>query len=383
MNLFDKEKLKLHNKWQGATKESILTFIHERKGPLGGLPLEFGNDKEVALAAIDYYNAQDVFEYASKELQNDRDFVLHAVTRCKWVLYRVSPNFQDDFGVVSAAMSSIEYSSRHIAALDGASPRLRSNRNIVLKAVESFGLELKYVNPIFFDDEEIVITAFENSRDDGSQYYGKPHTISEYISPKMWKKINKMEKKEEMENKENSTLLTDKIAEASDKMIGGLENMFMYFSDYKKEERRAEKDWMQKQAEQWQRTYKDCQEQWKNDVDEWQEKIIKWQQDQKNSQYESYVGLRAEIEQMPISQRWKQDVRKKCENKCQMCGSNKNTEVHHLDSFYLILKQNNINSIEKAFECKKLWNVDNGEVLCKKCHDKMESSKYRALKNST
>src|SRR3989338_1229739 len=102
----------------------------------------------------------------------------------------------------------------------------------------------------------------------------------------------------------------------------------------------------------------------------------------RKEEIESYNKLRAKIEKMPISQRWKQDVRKKCENKCQMCGSNKNLEVHHLDSFYLILKQNNIDTIQKAFECNLLWNVDNGDVLCKECHSKMESSIYRDKNNT-
>jgi len=97
----------------------------------------------------------------------------------------------------------------------------------------------------------------------------------------------------------------------------------------------------------------------------------------KLEEYQKYSDLRKQIELMPISDRWKQDVKEKCGNMCQMCGSNKNLQVHHRDSFYLILKQNGITSIEKAFECKQLWDLDNGEVLCEECHDKMESSKKR------
>jgi len=118
-------------------------------------------------------------------------------------------------------------------------------------------------------------------------------------------------------------------------------------------------------------------EQWKNDVEEWQHKMAQWKQERRDNQYEKYLELEKRIRQMPIYERWRQDVMKKCENKCQICGSNKKLEVHHLDSFYSILKQNNIDTIEKAFECKQLWDIDNGEVLCKECHDKMESSKNR------
>jgi 5-methylcytosine-specific restriction endonuclease McrA len=92
-----------------------------------------------------------------------------------------------------------------------------------------------------------------------------------------------------------------------------------------------------------------------------------------------YRLLRKQIEQMPIYERWRQDVINKCRNRCQMCGNNNNLEVHHRISLYLLLKQFNINSIEQAFENKHLWNIDNGEVLCKECHDKMGSSKNRQV----
>jgi len=96
-----------------------------------------------------------------------------------------------------------------------------------------------------------------------------------------------------------------------------------------------------------------------------------------NYQYEKYKELRKEIEFMPIYKRWRESVMGKCNHICQMCGSNKNLQIHHLDSFYKIIKQHRINSIEEAFECKQLWSIDNGEVLCKECHDKMDSSQNR------
>ena len=88
-----------------------------------------------------------------------------------------------------------------------------------------------------------------------------------------------------------------------------------------------------------------------------------------------YKELRKEIEQMPIYDRWRNEVLVRCNNKCQMCNINNNLEVHHRDSFYSILKRNCILSLEQAFECKELWDINNGEVLCAECHEKMESSK--------
>lgn len=109
--------------------------------------------------------------------------------------------------------------------------------------------------------------------------------------------------------------------------------------------------------------------------DKYQEKQTK--EIRRKKEYENYLAFRADIEKMPIYERWRQDVFKKSDNRCQMCGTRDNLEIHHRISFYRLLRQNNITSTEQAFECKQLWNIDNGEALCKECHDKMESSKRR------
>lgn len=109
------------------------------------------------------------------------------------------------------------------------------------------------------------------------------------------------------------------------------------------------------------------------------EKEVK-QQDglkRKGEEHQKYLDLEKQIRIMPIYERWRQDAFKKCGKLCQICGSDKNLEVHHRVSFYSIMKDYSITSKERAFECWPLWDIDNGEVLCKECHDKMESSKNR------
>ncbi|MCX6752429.1 MAG: DUF4116 domain-containing protein [Candidatus Nomurabacteria bacterium] len=98
-------------------------------------------------------------------------------------------------------------------------------------------------------------------------------------------------------------------------------------------------------------------------------------------EFQKYSDWRKKIKQMPIYERWKQDVIQKCGNKCQLDKSHADryAEVHHIVSLYKIYKQINSTSTEEAIKFKLLWNVDNGIVLCKECHDTMESSQNRQI----
>ena len=50
---------------------------------------------------------------------------------------------------------------------------------------------------------------------------------------------------------------------------------------------------------------------------------------------------------------------KKCNNKCVFCGSKKNLTIHHKDN-------NGIHKMEKGLPMNN--NIDNLEILCRKCH---------------
>ena len=106
------------------------------------------------------------------------------------------------------------------------------------------------------------------------------------------------------------------------------------------------------------------------------------QQEMQNKEREEFQrksDFMDRIRQTPRYQRWREEVQEKCGNKCQIDKSHADryAEVHHLISLSKILKQNNIISIEGALGCRQLWDIDNGVVLCKECHDQMESSQIR------
>ena len=63
---------------------------------------------------------------------------------------------------------------------------------------------------------------------------------------------------------------------------------------------------------------------------------------------------------------------------CETCG----VELHvdHIKPFSLIIKENNILSVEDAFKCDELWDMNNGRTLCIECHRKTDTFGAKAKK---
>ncbi len=75
--------------------------------------------------------------------------------------------------------------------------------------------------------------------------------------------------------------------------------------------------------------------------------------------------LKREIRNSEKYKEWKKSVLQKGSNKCIVCEDSGNSiQVHHKKSFKYILEENKIDSLEKAMNCKELFDVDNGECLC-------------------
>lgn len=97
---------------------------------------------------------------------------------------------------------------------------------------------------------------------------------------------------------------------------------------------------------------------------------------EKEIRMDEYQKLREEIEAMPKYANWKNAVFSKTGMVCEMCGGTNNLEIHHRQSFYSIIQAYQIKNVVQAFETNALWEIDNGSVLCKTCHNKTASSKY-------
>lgn len=53
---------------------------------------------------------------------------------------------------------------------------------------------------------------------------------------------------------------------------------------------------------------------------------------------------------------------------CAICNSMEKITAHHIKPLNKIIKENNILSIEDSLKCDELWDVNNGQILCEKCH---------------
>lgn len=102
---------------------------------------------------------------------------------------------------------------------------------------------------------------------------------------------------------------------------------------------------------------------------------------EKEARMAEYQQLRKEIEAMPKYANWKNAVFSKIGMICEMCGGTKNLEIHHRQSFHSIIQACQIKNTVQAFENNALWEIDNGSVLCKTCHNQTTSSKYREQNN--
>ncbi len=90
--------------------------------------------------------------------------------------------------------------------------------------------------------------------------------------------------------------------------------------------------------------------------------------------YEDYV-IETGLRMHPKYDRWRKAVLKRDDFKCVDCGTRpfvglRTIYAHHINKFIDILRENNIDSIDKALECKALWDISNGKTLCRECHDK-------------
>lgn len=81
------------------------------------------------------------------------------------------------------------------------------------------------------------------------------------------------------------------------------------------------------------------------------------------------------IRTMGENRKWIDSVKNRC-GYCFICGDTGELESHHKKEISTIIKEKGIKNRDDARNCKELWDIDNGETLCAKCHCKIHNRKY-------
>ena len=74
--------------------------------------------------------------------------------------------------------------------------------------------------------------------------------------------------------------------------------------------------------------------------------------------------------------KWIRKILKRDNRKCQICKNIKKIEVHHKIGIARLIKEYKIKTLDDARNCKAFWDINNGIVVCKKCHYKIHNKKY-------
>lgn len=86
------------------------------------------------------------------------------------------------------------------------------------------------------------------------------------------------------------------------------------------------------------------------------------------------------IRQTKQYQKWRKEVLETKGDFCNKCGITGALQVHHKKKLVKIVLEKNIKTLSDALKEKKIWDVNNGQVLCSNCHIESHISKTEVRK---
>lgn len=77
--------------------------------------------------------------------------------------------------------------------------------------------------------------------------------------------------------------------------------------------------------------------------------------------------LNTSVRQLTENRRWL-DAIKARDGACVRCGANDDLESHHIVELAELIERHGITTRDQARDCAALWDLSNGETLCRACH---------------
>lgn len=107
---------------------------------------------------------------------------------------------------------------------------------------------------------------------------------------------------------------------------------------------------------------------------EFRDRLSKTQRERVPQVFIETRKLRSLLRRCSIYNRWRVEVFKRDNYTCQKCGI-RGGKLHadHIEPFIKVMLDNNVKTYEDAVKCKKLWDVGNGQTLCRPCHYKTDT----------
>lgn len=97
--------------------------------------------------------------------------------------------------------------------------------------------------------------------------------------------------------------------------------------------------------------------------------------------YEHYNTSLDRIRGLKKYKNWRESILQRDRYCCVKCKTKNLLEVDHIKPFIQIVIDNNIQNTKQARECKELWDINNGQTLCRKCHAKKSKKQRREVLN--
>lgn len=116
---------------------------------------------------------------------------------------------------------------------------------------------------------------------------------------------------------------------------------------------------------------------------EWNDKNSLAQMGEKNHNWQGgKTSLSIKIRTCRKYKYWRKAVFERDNFICIFCKRNGYINADHIKPFSLILKENNIKTLEEALICKELWDINNGRTLCLECHQKTDTFSHNLIRKN-